>query len=78
MSSTRLGTVSSVNAAKGTARVTFSDRSNVVSPELNVMKNAWPIAPGERVVCLFLPTGNAGFVLGAYHSADDPPSAGGE
>lgn len=72
----RHGSVSSVNTADGTARVLFPDRSNLVSNPLNVMKHAWPVNPGDSVVCLFLPTGSAdGFVLGAYYSKDDPPVA---
>jgi phage baseplate assembly protein gpV len=73
----RVGTVSSINAAAGSARVAFTDRDNLVSYELPVMKFAWPVQPGEDVVCIFLPTGAAdGFVLGAYHTEDDPPAGG--
>jgi phage baseplate assembly protein gpV len=74
----RVGVVSSVNSSTGSARVTFSDRSNLVSSELLVMKYAWPVEPGEHVLCIFLPTGNAaGFVLGAYYYENDPPETGG-
>ncbi|MFY0545448.1 hypothetical protein [Brevibacillus sp. H7] len=74
----RVGFVSSVNSAIGAARVAFTDRSDVVSYELPVMKKAWPVSPGEQVVCLFSAVGNAdGYVLGAFHTEDDPPAAGG-
>lgn len=74
----QVGQVSSVNVANGSARVAFPGRGNTVSPELPVFKKAWPVMPGDEVVCLFLPTGNAdGFILGSYHTEDDPPAAGG-
>lgn len=77
----RVGIVSSVSPATGTARVAFGDRSNVVSFDLPVLvrgslqnKDYWMPGPGEQVLCLFLPNGNAqGFVLGAFYSEKDKP-----
>lgn len=72
----RVGNVSSINPAKGSARITFPD-TNTVSNELPVMKAAWPVELDEQVVCLFLPTGLAqGFILGAYYTESDPPPGG--
>lgn len=71
----RHGTVSSVNKTNGSARVLFPDRSNLVSNEMPVMKHAWPVEPGDSVLCILLPTGNAaGFVLGAFYTSNDPPA----
>lgn len=69
----RVAIVSTVDERRGTARVVFTDRSDTVSAELHVLKNAWPVKPGERVACALLPTGSNGFVLGAYYSGGDPP-----
>ncbi len=70
-----VGIVSSVNVAIGAARVAFPGRDNTVSPELPVMKTAWPVKPGDVVVCIYTATGRTtdGFVLGTYYSKDDPP-----
>ena len=77
----RVGRVSSVHPENGTARVAFSDRSDVVSYELPVLgrgslnnKDYWLPDPDEQVVCLFLPNGNEqGFVIGSPFSKADPP-----
>jgi len=75
----RVGIVSSINPAKCTARVAFEDRSSVVSFDLPILvrgsfqnKDYWMPDPGEQVVCLFLPSGNAqGFILGSLYSEKD-------
>lgn len=72
----QVGIVSSVDAAAGSARVAFPNRGNTVSKELPVMKNAWPVKPQDLVVCIFPATGTDGFVLGSYHTIDDPPLRG--
>ena len=81
----RVGKVSSVNAANCTARVTFPDKDNLVSQELPIIvigshgtKGYWVPEEGTQVLCCFLPNAsgrgmNAGFVLGAFYSAADPP-----
>jgi len=77
----RVGIVSSVDESKCTARVAFEDRSAVVSYDLPILvrgslnnKDYWLPDPGEQVVCLFLPSGNAqGFILGSSYSAKDTP-----
>lgn len=77
----RVGIVSSINPATCTARVAFGDRANVVSFDLPVLvrgslknKDYWLPDPGEQVVCLFLPSGNAqGFILGSIYSQKDMP-----
>ena len=77
----RVGSVSAINPEKCTARVVFADRSEVVSFELPVLvrgslrnKDYWMPDPGEQVVCLFLPSGNAqGFIIGSIYSERDKP-----
>lgn len=80
----RVGTVSSVDPGKCTARVTFADKAEVVSFDLPVLvrgslqnKDYWLPDPGEQVVCLFLPSGNAqGFIIGSLYSEKDVPPVG--
>lgn len=77
----RVGRVSSVNPAACTARVAFEDRSDVVSYELPTLvsgslqaKEYWLPVPGEQVLCLFLPSGNAqGFIVGSIYSEKNKP-----
>lgn len=77
----RLGVVSSVDLKKGTARVVFEDRSDVVSPELAVMqKNTmnskfyWMPDVNETVVCLYLANGQeTGIIIGSVYSDADKP-----
>lgn len=77
----RVGIVSSVNPDTCTVRVAFGDKANTVSYDLPVLvhgalqvKDYWLPAPGEQVLCMFLPSGNAqGFVLGSLYSQADPP-----
>lgn len=78
----RVGRVSAINAAKATAKVVF-EAQGLVSYDLPViqnqtLKNKDYCLPdiGERVVCVFLPTGNAeGFILGSIYSDEDKPPA---
>ncbi|WP_221868982.1 phage baseplate assembly protein V [Brevibacillus brevis] len=75
----RVGIVSSVDYRKGTAKVAFEDRDNLVSYDLDVLvknsfrnKDYWLPDPEEQVLCLFLPIGNAqGFILGSLYSLED-------
>lgn len=79
----RTGKVSTINASAGTARVSFEDRSNVVSYDLQIVvrgskeaKDYWMPVPGEQVLCVFLPHGRSqGFILGSLYSLKDQPPA---
>jgi len=73
----RVGTVSSVDAALGTVRVTYADKDDMVSDELPVLRLGGTFMmpdPGDRAVCLFLGNGlRSGFYLGTYYTDDDRP-----
>lgn len=82
----KIGEVSSVDYAKGTARVVFDDDDSLVSNDLqvlqkNTIKNKDYCMPdvGEDVVCLFLPSGTEeGFILGSVYAGDiTPPESSG-
>lgn len=68
----RVGTVSTVNAERGTVRVTFPDKDDSVSNELPVLRLGGTFAMphvGDNAVCLFLGNGiRAGFYLGSYYT----------
>ena len=74
----KIGEVSSVNPAKGTARVVFDDEDSVVSYDLPVLQtntyaNKDYSLPdvGEDVLCLFLPSGpEEGFILGSFYAGE--------
>lgn len=78
----KIGEVSSVDYAKGTARVVFDDDDSIVSNDLpvlqtNTLQNKDHAMPdiGEDVVCLFLPSGNEeGFILGAVYAGEVQPA----
>lgn len=78
----RVGRISEVNPAANTARVTYPDKNDSVSGELNILnrgsskdKDYWVPDVDEQVVCLFLPNThkgvNRGFVLGSFFSTTD-------
>lgn len=77
-----IGVVSTSDPAKGSVRVMFPDRDNLVSGELPVITpggwgrgNAVP-SPGETVLCVFLDNSrSAGFCLGTYYGDDIPPGS---
>lgn len=82
----KIGEVSSINPAKGTARVVFDDEDSVVSYDLpvlqrNTIKNQDYAMPdiGEDVACLFLPCGSEdGFILGSFYAGEiTPPESDG-
>lgn len=82
----RIGKVSSVDCAKGTARVAFNDYDKMVSFDLpvlqtNTYRNKDYSMPdiGENVLCLFLPNGTVeGFIIGSFYSdAVTPPESSG-
>lgn len=78
----KIGEVSSVDYAKGTARVVFDDDDSIVSNDLpvlqtNTLQNKDHALPdiGEDVVCLFLPSGNEeGFILGTVYAGEVQPA----
>ena len=74
----KIGEVSSINPAMGTARVVFDDEDSVVSYDLPVLQTntfankdyAMPDV-GEDVLCLFLPSGlEEGFILGSFYAGE--------
>ena len=77
----RIGKVVSINPAKATARVQFSDRDSLVSHDLQVIcQNTKDVKEyhmpviGEDVVCLFMPIGvesGCGFVIGAVYAGSN-------
>lgn len=77
----KIGTVSSVNPAKATARVVFPDDDGLVSYDLQVMqvngfRNQDYALPdvGTDVVCIFLGSGTEeGFIVGAVYTDGNPP-----
>lgn len=77
----KIGTVSSVNPAKATARVVFPDDDGLVSYDLQVMqvngfRNKDYAMPdvGTDVVCVFLGSGTEeGFIIGAVYTDGNPP-----
>lgn len=78
----KIGEVSSVDAAKGTASVIFDDDDSIVVTDLQVIQRntfanrdyAMPDI-GEDVICLFLPSGTVeGFILGSVYADEiEPP-----
>lgn len=79
----RTGTVSSVNTANNTARVTFDDKDGVVSPELHILhrcsgknKDYWLPDIDDQVLCLFANNDknfSTGWILGSYFNEKQPP-----
>ena len=82
----RVGVISSVDAAAGTARVAFTDLDNTVSHDLRILtrgskrdKDYWIPDIDEQVVCLMLPNASgrgvcAGVILGTFYSRTDSPA----
>lgn len=68
----RVGTVSSVDAGRRTARVLFEDLDNMVSGDLSILRfpgvrdaeqravSNWMPSVGDKVICLYLPVFNGG------------------
>lgn len=75
----KIGEVSSVDDATGTASVVFDDEDSVVTSELQVVHRntfanrdyAMPDV-GEDVLCLFTPEGD-GFILGSFYAGEIAP-----
>ncbi len=83
----RIGEVSSVDYAKGTARVAFDDYDRVISYDLpvlqpNTFNNKDYRMPdiGEDVLCIFLPNGTVeGFIVGSFYAGEvTPPESSGD
>ena len=77
----RYGTISSINPKLGSARVSFADKSGVVSHDLPVLvpgslqnKHYHMPSVGENVLCIFLPNGiQRGFILGSFYNVNNAP-----
>lgn len=81
----RIGRVSSINSAACTAKVVFTDKDSMVSSDLMIVnrgsladKDYWMPDIDEQVLCLMQPNAsgkglNAGYILGSFFSAEDPP-----
>jgi len=81
MGNIRIGTVSSINSADGTVRVTFPDRDDAVSAELPVLRiGGFYALPniGDPAVCLFPDDGPEGYFLGSFFASSVPVVAAGE
>lgn len=77
----KIGVVSSVDSSTNTARVTFPDRDDLVSNDLQVLQRntgqnkdlSYPDVK-ENVLCLFLGTGEEnGFILGSFYNQKNQP-----
>lgn len=67
----KVGRISTLNKLKGTCRVLFDDKDNLVSDELCIMTyvNLEKLKIGDQVLCIFLPNGvQNGFCLGEFYS----------
>lgn len=85
----RVGRVSSVDTADVSARVTFPDHDDVVSPPLKIImrgckeaKDYWLPAVDDQVLCIYTADGGgkgtgAGYILGTIYSTIDAPPGGG-
>lgn len=71
----RVGLVNSSNPNKGTVKVLFPDKDNIVSNDLPMLSfiSHMP-SVGEQVLCLFLGNGlEEGFCLGSFYSQINLP-----
>lgn len=73
----RVGRISSINYAAGTARVLYNDRDKEVTREFPMLANGeyYPLMVDDMVYVLHLPTGSsAGLILGrAWSNVNVPP-----
>lgn len=77
----KVGEVSSIDPARGTARVVFDDEDGTVSYDLPILqrntyktKDFHSVSVGEDVLCVFLPTGpEEGFILGSFYADEIAP-----
>lgn len=71
----RVGIVDGIDEQKGTVRVTFPDRDDLVVEDLAMLgfEQNYPDIQ-DMVLCLFLPNGiQEGFCLGRYYNEQNPP-----
>ena len=80
MNEVRIGKVSSVNAAAGTVRITYADKSDKATAELPVfcgMGEYQMPAVNDTVLVLHLSNDSSiGIVMGRFWSATNPPPQG--
>ncbi|MFJ8100426.1 phage baseplate assembly protein V [Lysinibacillus sp. NPDC096212] len=76
---TQVGEVTTVDPAKGTARVKIEEQDDKVSAPLFILyrgtlknKDYWMPKIGEPVLCLFTKR-SEGFILGSYYPDGTPP-----
>lgn len=72
----RVGRISTLDKLKGTCRVMFDDKDNIVSGELCIMEfvNLDKLNIEDQVLCIFLPNGiQVGFCLGKFYSEINIP-----
>ena len=76
----RVGRVSSINYDKGTVRVTFPDKDDIVSAELPYLSFEYNMPDvQDTVLCIFLGNGiSKGFCLGKFYNKHNPPIQAGE
>ena len=80
MDTIRIGRISSVNYAEGTARVVYTDRDNSVTMELPLLSYEYSMPKvDDLVLVLHLPTGGeAGVILGKFWNDNNKPKESGE
>ena len=80
MDTIRIGRISSVNYAEGTARVVYTDRDNSVTMELPLLSYEYSMPKvDDLVLVLNLPTGGeAGVILGKIWNDNNKPKESGE
>jgi phage baseplate assembly protein V len=71
----RTGKVSSINYDKGTVKVTFPDKDDIVTRDLPYLSFEYNMPDvGDTVLCVFLPNGiSKGFCLGQPYSLKNMP-----
>lgn len=71
----RVGRISSINDSKGTVRVKFDDKDDMVSGELPMFDFEYRLPQIEQpVLCIFLPNGiSQGFCFGGFYSENNLP-----
>src|SRR5690606_14646915 len=73
----RVGQVNSVDPGKGTVRVLFEDKDNLISDDIPLLNFEYNMPKvGDQVLCVFLGNGlDQGFCLGSFYSEISPPPA---
>lgn len=80
MDTIRVGRISSLNYADGTARIVYSDRDDAVTAELPLLSSEYYMPKvDDLVIVLHLPNGaEAGIILGRFWCAGNRPPETGE